>query len=200
MGHGRKFKQMRLCADFHARSIHVIWFLTTWVTVENSSKYVFVLISMLGRVKNRPYSSCLLFDQLLRYWISCKGTTHKCPPFGVCMGSFSVILWHTYRWSICPEVPGINLFFIKTEPQMRCLLEIAVTANLSGFRECYERLVEILKTNLDETYSCFFLFNRRTKYMFCSFKSWTIFLSFSKLSPRQELGRLVPSILFLLSV
>ena len=58
MGHGRKFKQMRLCADFHARSIHVIWFLTTWVTVENSSKCVFVLISMLGRVKNSHYSSC----------------------------------------------------------------------------------------------------------------------------------------------
>ena len=29
-----------------------------WVTVENSSKCVFVLISMLGRVKNSHYSSC----------------------------------------------------------------------------------------------------------------------------------------------
>ena len=34
------------------RSIHFFWFLTTWVTVENSCKCVFVLISMLGRVKN----------------------------------------------------------------------------------------------------------------------------------------------------
>ena len=34
------------------RSIHFIWFLTTWVTVGYSSKYVLVLISMLGRVKN----------------------------------------------------------------------------------------------------------------------------------------------------
>ena len=41
------------------RSIHFIWFLTTWVTVENSSKCVFVLISMLGRVENNLYSSCL---------------------------------------------------------------------------------------------------------------------------------------------
>ena len=40
------------------RSIHFIWFLTTWVTVENSSKCVLVLISMLGRVKNSHYSSC----------------------------------------------------------------------------------------------------------------------------------------------
>ena len=39
------------------RSIHFIWFLTTWVTVGNSSKCVFVLISMLGRVKNSHYSS-----------------------------------------------------------------------------------------------------------------------------------------------
>ena len=56
MGYGRKFKQMRLCADFHAISIHLIWFLTTWVTVENSSKCVFVPISMLGRVEKWPES------------------------------------------------------------------------------------------------------------------------------------------------
>ena len=35
------------------------WFLTTWVTVENASNCVFVLISMLGWVKNSYYSSCL---------------------------------------------------------------------------------------------------------------------------------------------
>ena len=40
------------------RSIHFIWFLTIWVTVENSSNCVFVLISMLGRVKKSHYSSC----------------------------------------------------------------------------------------------------------------------------------------------
>ena len=43
------------------RSIHFIWFLTTWVTVGNSSKCVFVLISMLGRVKNSHYPSCYIF-------------------------------------------------------------------------------------------------------------------------------------------
>ena len=41
MSHGRSL-----------RSIHFISFLTTWVTVGNSSKCVFELISMLGRVKN----------------------------------------------------------------------------------------------------------------------------------------------------
>ena len=43
------------------RSIHFIGFLTTWVTVQNLSKCVFALISMLGRVKNSHYSSCLLY-------------------------------------------------------------------------------------------------------------------------------------------
>ena len=61
---GTKFKKMRLCADVHARSMHAIWFLTTWVTVENSSKCVFVPISMPGRVKNRRYSSCSLKNRV----------------------------------------------------------------------------------------------------------------------------------------
>ena len=33
-------------------SFHFICFLTTWIMVDNSSKCIFVLISMLGRVKN----------------------------------------------------------------------------------------------------------------------------------------------------
>ena len=41
MSHGRSL-----------RSTHFIWFLTTWVTVGNPSKCVFVLILMLGWVKN----------------------------------------------------------------------------------------------------------------------------------------------------
>ena len=45
------------------RSIHFICFLTIWVTVENSSKCVFVIFSMLGRVKNSHYSSCLYSDR-----------------------------------------------------------------------------------------------------------------------------------------
>ena len=48
------------------RSINFIWFSITWVTEENSSKCVFVLISMLGRVKDSHYSSCsviILFAQ-----------------------------------------------------------------------------------------------------------------------------------------
>ena len=40
------------------RSIHLIWFLATWIMVENSGKCVFVLILMLGRVKNSHFSSC----------------------------------------------------------------------------------------------------------------------------------------------
>ena len=56
---------MRLCADFHARSVHVIWFLTTWVTVENSSKCVFVPISMLGREKKSHYSSCFTIENFV---------------------------------------------------------------------------------------------------------------------------------------
>ena len=51
------------------RSIHFICFLT-WVTVGNSSKCVFVLISMLDRVRNSHYSSCLLS----------KGRTEACLP------------------------------------------------------------------------------------------------------------------------
>ena len=39
-------------------------FLTTWVTEENSSKCFFVLISMLGRVKNSHYSSCYARENL----------------------------------------------------------------------------------------------------------------------------------------
>ena len=40
--------------------IHFIWFLTTWITVKNSNKCVFVLISMLGRLKNSHSSSCCI--------------------------------------------------------------------------------------------------------------------------------------------
>ena len=43
------------------RSIHFIWFLTTWVTVENSSKCVFVLISMLGKVKKKIATILLVY-------------------------------------------------------------------------------------------------------------------------------------------
>ena len=34
------------------KSLYFICFLTTWIMVDNSSKCIFVLISMLGRVKN----------------------------------------------------------------------------------------------------------------------------------------------------
>ena len=60
--HSRSGKQVRLGHVIETRelsrgrslrSIHLIWFLTTWITVDNSSKCVFVLISILGRVKNR---------------------------------------------------------------------------------------------------------------------------------------------------
>ena len=52
--------------DHSLRRIHFIWFLTTWLTVENSSKCVFVLISILGRVKYSHYSSCFLVVHLLK--------------------------------------------------------------------------------------------------------------------------------------
>ena len=44
MSHGRPFTSIHWY-DF-------IWFLTTWIMVDNSSKCLFMLISMLGRVKN----------------------------------------------------------------------------------------------------------------------------------------------------
>ena len=44
------------------RSIHFIWFLITWVMVGNTSKCVFVLISMLGWVKDSHYSSCFVIQ------------------------------------------------------------------------------------------------------------------------------------------
>ena len=44
-------------AEFRSQNCHTEY-LTTWVTVDHSSKCVVVLISMLGRVKNSHYSSC----------------------------------------------------------------------------------------------------------------------------------------------
>ena len=45
------------------RSLHFIWFLTTWITVKKIQ--VFVQISMLGRVKNRHYSSCFIKNNFI---------------------------------------------------------------------------------------------------------------------------------------
>ena len=63
--HSRSRKQGRLGHVIGTREtsrgrslIHFIWFLTTWITVKNSNKCVFVLISMLGRLKNSHSSSC----------------------------------------------------------------------------------------------------------------------------------------------
>ena len=64
--HSRSRKQGRLGHVIGTREtsrgrslIHFIWFLTTWITVKNSNKCVFVLISMLGRLKN-SHSSCVV--------------------------------------------------------------------------------------------------------------------------------------------
>ena len=67
--HSRSRKQGRLGHVIGTREtsrgrslIHFIWFLTTWITVKNSNKCVFVLISMLGRLKNSHSSSCCMIE------------------------------------------------------------------------------------------------------------------------------------------
>ena len=52
-----------------SRGLSLRSILTTWVTVEDSSKCVFVLISMLGRVKNSHYSSCYSYNYSLVAYI-----------------------------------------------------------------------------------------------------------------------------------
>ena len=69
LGHLIGTREMSRQRGRSLRSIHFIWFLTTWVTVGNSSKCVFVLISMVGRVNNSHYSSCYI-------WIMLGGLTH----------------------------------------------------------------------------------------------------------------------------
>ena len=58
LGHESEW-EMSHCRSL--RSIHFIWFLTTWLMLENSSKWIFVLISMLSRVKNSHYSIWTMF-------------------------------------------------------------------------------------------------------------------------------------------
>ena len=60
--HSCSGKHSRLLGGHSLRSIHFIWFLTTWVMVGNTSKCVFVLISMLGWVKDSHYSSCFVIQ------------------------------------------------------------------------------------------------------------------------------------------
>ena len=88
-----------------------IWFLTTWVTVDNSSKCVFVLISLLSWVKNSHHSSCWitlacwLDDVTTRLGLSNCGrqihrnraTKIKLPP-GISTNDFDWLLLGTTRF------------------------------------------------------------------------------------------------------
>ena len=93
MSHGRSL-----------RSIHFIWFLTTWVMVENSSKSIFVLISMLRRVKN---IAILLLEIKLK--------AVECWKFenwvGCCM--LEVSIWHRGMQNCQKSLPYI--FYLAQE-------------------------------------------------------------------------------------